>query len=74
MKNKIEKGEAQLLYVDKKSKRNIKEYIYGEKDEDEKGMKTDGEEEELEEEEEEEEEEELSEETKNIIKSQTHCY
>ena len=74
VKNKIEKGEAQLLYVDKKSKRNIKEYIYGEKDEDEKGMKTDGEEEELEEEEEEEEEEELSEETKNIIKSQTHCY
>jgi hypothetical protein len=73
VKNKIEKGEAQLLYVDKKSKRNIKEYIYGEKDEDEKGMKTDGEEEELEEKEEKEEEE-LSEETKNIIKSQTHCY
>ena len=72
VKNKIEKGEAQLLYVNKKSKRNeAKEYIYGENDEDEKGRKTDGEEEA---EEEEGEEEELSEETKNIIKSQTHCY
>ena len=71
VKNKILKGEVQLLHKDKISKNKIREYIYDDSDEDEKERKTY---EEDEEEEEEEEERELSEETKNILKSQTDCY
>ena len=71
VKNKISEKKVQLLYKDNISKNKYKKYNLDESDEDEKRGKTDKEEEE---EEEEEEEKELSEETKNIIKSQTHCY
>ena len=68
VKNKIEKKEAKPLYEKKNSAKNCKDYIFEESDEDKK----EGEEEE--EEEDEEEERELSEEAKNILKSQTDCY
>ena len=68
VKDKIEKKEVKPLY-EKKSDKNCKDNFFEESDEDKKEKK-DGEEEE----EEEEEERELSEETKNILNSQTDCY
>ena len=67
VKNKIDNKEAKPLYEDKNSKKTCNNFFYDESDED-------GKQNNCEEEEEEEEEIELSEETKNLLKSQTDCY
>ena len=67
VKSKIANGEARPLLKEIISGKNCRDYIFSEGDEDVKGEKE-------EEEEDEYEDEELSEETKRIIKSQTHCY